>query len=73
MFKNVYNGEMDIEIPKAVYPRVMAELMEQDKDVVYLDADLMNSIGCTGLPGSIPVRHLTSACRKRTWPVWRQA
>ncbi len=54
MFKNVYNDEMDKVLPKDVFPSVLSELMENDKDVVYLDADLMNSIGCNGFAVKYP-------------------
>jgi len=45
----IYNGEMDKAQYKSVFGRVMEELLEADRDVVYLDCDLMNSIGTLGL------------------------
>lgn len=45
----IYNGEMDKAPYKDVFGRVMEELLDADKDVVYLDCDLMNSIGTRGL------------------------
>ncbi|MDR3333341.1 MAG: transketolase family protein [Treponema sp.] len=44
----VYNGSMDKEAYKSVFGRVMEQLATEDPDVVYLDADLMNSIGTRG-------------------------
>ncbi|MDR0550630.1 MAG: transketolase family protein, partial [Spirochaetaceae bacterium] len=41
----VYDGTPDKEPYKNVFGRVMEALAAADKDVVYLDADLMNSIG----------------------------
>lgn len=41
----IYNGEMEKADAKSTYGRVMEELAASDKDVIYLDADLMNSIG----------------------------
>ncbi|MDR2632675.1 MAG: transketolase family protein [Treponema sp.] len=45
----VYDGSMDTEVYKSVFGRVMEELCTEDPDVVYLDADLMNSFGTHGL------------------------
>ncbi len=45
----VYDGSQDKEAYKGLYGRVMGELCAEDKDVVCLDADLMNSIGTLGL------------------------
>lgn len=41
----VYNGAMDKEPYKNVFGRVIEDLCAKDSDVVYLDADLMNSSG----------------------------
>lgn len=41
----IYNGAPDKDVYKNVFGRVMEEMCNQDKDVVYLDADLMNSFG----------------------------
>jgi transketolase len=41
----VYDGTPDKEPYKNVFGRVMETLAKEDKDVIYLDADLMNSIG----------------------------
>lgn len=54
MFKVVYDGSKDTVIPKTVFPETLAELMEADKDVVYLDADLMSSFGTVSLPDRFP-------------------
>ena len=45
----VYNGEMDKELHRIVFARVLEELFAEDKDVVYLDADLMNAISTRDL------------------------
>ena len=45
----VYDGSMDTEVYKNVFGRVMEDLCREDPDVVYLDADLMNSFGTYGL------------------------
>jgi transketolase len=44
----IYNGGMDKEVYKNVFGRVIEELCSEDRDVVYLDADLMNSFGTHG-------------------------
>ena len=41
----IYNGKMDEEAYKDIFGRTMAALADEDADVIYLDADLMNSIG----------------------------
>ncbi|MDR3325501.1 MAG: transketolase family protein [Spirochaetaceae bacterium] len=41
----VYDGTLDKEPYKNVFGRVMEALAKEDEAVVYLDADLMNSIG----------------------------
>ena len=45
MMKVVYNGEMDPRPAKEVLGKVIPDMCEKDKDVIYLDADLMNCIG----------------------------
>ena len=40
---------------RAVFAEVMEELVQQDRRVVYLDADVINSIGMTGFWKSIPL------------------
>jgi len=49
MFKVVYDGSKDSNIPKNVFPKTLSELMDQDERVVYLDADLMSSFGTAGM------------------------
>lgn len=41
----IYNGSMDKDVYKNIFGRVMEELCTEDKNVVYLDSDLMNSFG----------------------------
>jgi transketolase len=45
MFSVVYDGRKDEKQIKEVFPAVLRELLDEDKDVFYLDADLMNSFG----------------------------
>ena len=44
----IYDGTLDQEVYKAVFGREMEALANADPDVVYLDADLMNSMGTSG-------------------------
>jgi transketolase len=44
----IYDGTQDKEAYKNVFGRVMEQVANEDPDVVYLDADLMNSIGTHG-------------------------
>lgn len=44
----IYDGTMDKEAYKNVFGRVIEQICSEDKDVVYLDADLMNSFGTLG-------------------------
>lgn len=41
----IYDGKLEKDNAKETFGRVVEELAAADKDVVYLDADLMNSIG----------------------------
>jgi transketolase len=41
----VYDGSADKEAYKSVFGRAIEQLASEDPDVVYLDADLMNSMG----------------------------
>ncbi|MDL2254323.1 transketolase family protein [Ruminococcaceae bacterium OttesenSCG-928-I18] len=41
----IYDGTKDSEAYKTLFGRVMEEICAEDPDVVYLDADIMNSIG----------------------------
>lgn len=54
MYKVIYNGEMEKIAGKAVFGETMKALLAEDKDVVYLDADLMNSVGTAGLEVQFP-------------------
>lgn len=44
----IYDGTMDKEVYKNVFGRVIEQICSEDKDAVYLDADLMNSFGTLG-------------------------
>lgn len=54
MYKIIYNGEMEKVAGKKVLGVTMDELLASDKNVVYLDADLMNSSGTAGLEKKYP-------------------
>ena len=41
----IYDGSMDSRLFKDVLGKTIRELSEQDKDFIYLDADLMSCIG----------------------------
>ncbi len=46
----IYTGEMDTRLFKNVIGETISELLREDENVVYLDADLMNCIGTAKLP-----------------------
>ncbi len=46
----VYNGEQDTRLFKDVLGSLIQKMLEEDEDVVYLDADLMSCIGTAKLP-----------------------
>lgn len=46
----IYTGEMDTRLFKNVIGETIKELLREDEDVVYLDADLMSCIGTAKLP-----------------------
>ncbi len=56
MFEVSYDGKLGSAALKQVFPKVMEELLNQDERVVYLDADLMNSIGMGGFDKTYPGR-----------------
>lgn len=56
MNKIIYNGEKEKVAMKDIFASTLAELFEMDPEVVYLDADLMNSMGTTGLRKKNPER-----------------
>ena len=41
----IYDGSMDKDVYKNIFGKTMEALANEDKDVVYLDCDLMNSFG----------------------------
>ncbi len=45
MFKVIYDGTAEQKAHKNVYADTIEQLASEDKDVIYLDADLMNSAG----------------------------
>jgi transketolase len=56
MFDVVYDGSKDEKQIKEVFPEVLRELLDADKNVFYLDADLMNSFGTIELAKEYPDR-----------------
>ena len=46
----VYTGEKDARLYKAVLGQTIEQLLAEDEDVLYLDADLMSCIGTAKLP-----------------------
>lgn len=44
----IYDGSMDKDVYKNIFGKTMEALANDDPDVVYLDADLMNSFGTHG-------------------------
>lgn len=44
----IYDGTMDKDVYKSVFGKTIEQLCGEDKDVVYLDCDLMNSFGTHG-------------------------
>jgi transketolase len=56
MFEVIYDGSKDKKQIKEVFPEVLKELLDSDKDVFYLDADLMNSFGTIKLAKEYPDR-----------------
>ena len=56
MLNVIYNGEKDKVAIKELFPKVLSAMMDADPEVVYLDADLMNSMGTLGLWHSRPDR-----------------
>jgi len=56
MFDVIYDGSKNKEPIKAVFPKVLREMFAADKDVIYLDADLMNSFGTMNLCREMPDR-----------------
>ncbi len=49
--KYVYTGEKDERLYKVVLGQTIEQLLAEDEDVLYLDADLMSCIGTAKLPG----------------------
>ncbi len=54
--KIVYTGEMDPRLCKSILGEMIPKLAEEDPDVIYLDADLMNCIGTAKWAGANPDR-----------------
>lgn len=54
MFKLGYNGDYETCSFKEVFAETIEQLIREDSDVVYLDADLMNSFGTVQLPEKYP-------------------
>lgn len=56
MMKVVYNGELDPRLCKSVLGETIPALAERDRDIIYLDADLMNCIGMAKWAAAHPDR-----------------
>lgn len=56
MYKVIYNGEKEDVLLKDVFAKTIEKLLELDKQVVYLDADLMNAISTLKLSRIYPKR-----------------
>ena len=54
--KVIYNGSADVKTFKDILSTEIPRLIETDKDVVYLDADLMNCIGTAKFAAANPER-----------------
>lgn len=54
MFKCIYNGEKEKTAGKNAFGAAIKKMVQEDSKVVYLDADLMNSIGTFGLEKDFP-------------------
>ena len=54
MFKCIYNGEKEKTAGKNAFGAAIKKMVQEDSKVVYLDADLMNSIGTFGLDKDFP-------------------
>ena len=52
--KIVYTGRADPRLFKEALGQTIGRLLEEDPDVLYLDADLMSCIGTAKLPGKTP-------------------
>ena len=52
--KIVYTGRADQRLFKEALGQTIGRLLEEDPDVLYLDADLMSCIGTAKLPGKTP-------------------
>ena len=56
MVNVIYNGEMDSRLCKTVLTQTIPALVEENPDVVYLDADLMSCIGTLSYARANPER-----------------
>ncbi len=56
MIKVIYDGTTETALHKDVFGATIAELVAEDKDVMYLDADVMNSSGTYKLWQENPTR-----------------
>ncbi|MHC1770843.1 MAG: transketolase family protein [Flexilinea sp.] len=54
MFKCIYNGAKEAKAGKNVFGETIRKILDEDSQAVYLDADLMSSIGTSGLDIALP-------------------
>jgi len=52
----IYDGKDETKLHKDIFGEVIAEIAEEDPDVIFLDADLMNSSGLAGFAAKNPTR-----------------
>ena len=64
--KIVYTGRADQRLFKEALGQTIGRLLEEDPDVLYLDADLMSCIGTAKLPGKTPGPSTAALPR----PIW---
>ena len=64
MFDVIYDGKLDEQAGKEVFSKAISDLAHADKEVIYLDADLMNSSGTYALWSDIPEQVIESGIQE---------
>lgn len=77
MIKVIYDGTTEKALHKDVFGATIAELAAEDKDVMYLDADVMNSSGTYKFWQANPTRAINCGIAEANmmvsrpvWPRW---
>ena len=65
--KVIYNGSADVKTFKDVFGKMIPQMIDEDPDCVYLDADLMSCIGVAKGAKTRTDRMITAVLPKRTW------